>query len=360
MRSGRIVFGVMVSVIALCCTACFSKGKEFRPDYVIENALKSDETISYYAESETFIRENDEDHSSSITKEWISKDGSGRMETVYDDGSKLIITSRLNNIQVYDTESNELLEGNFSDLEDISYSPKEEMTTLIEGIQDTHNIEYIGEEKLLGRKTHHIRAIPRDNTSLNGEQEHWFDAEYWIVFRSKFTFGDTMSEIVYTHFEPNVELGDSLFTIEPTEDMTVIDLDEINPETPISFEEFQQLTKEKVVYFPEDAELEIESILLFEMEDMPESYTINYVNNGLPFASLEINETPSDWISYDEEDVEEIQVGVQYINFQTVFDQDVYMWEHDGIYYEIWMNDPSVSQDEVLHLIDGMEKVNDT
>ncbi|HLR15496.1 MAG TPA: hypothetical protein VK144_06695 [Bacillota bacterium] len=355
-----ITFWVMISVIGLCCTACFSKGNEFRPDQVIENALKSDEEVSYYAESETIIKENDEDYTSSTSKEWFSRDGRGRMETVYDDGSGLIITSNIKKIQIYDTESNELLEGNFSEFEEFTNSPKEEMMILIEGIQDTHNIEYIGEEKLLGRKTHHIQATPRDNTSLNGEQEHWFDAEYSIILKSRFTFGDTMSEIVYTHFEPNKELEDSLFTIESTEDMTVIDLDEINPETAISFEELQQLTKEEMAYFPENEEIEIESILLFEMEDMPDSYTINYINNGLPFASLEINESPSDWALYDAEDFEEIQSRVHDIYFQTIFEQDVYMWEHDGIHYQIWMNDPSVSQDEVLRLIDGMEMVNDT
>lgn len=358
MKRRSIAFWIMISILMLGCTACFSKGNEFRPDQVIENALQTDESISYYAESETRMSENGENYTSSTSKQWISKDGKVRMETIHDDGTVLIVTSTLDKIQIYDTDSKELLEGDFSDLEEINYSPKEQMTLLIEGIQDTHKIEYLGEEKIIGRKTHHIKAIPRDKTSLNGEQEHWFDTEYWIALKTKFTFGDTMSEIVYTHFEPKAEVEDSLFTIEPTEDMTVIDLDEVSPETPISIDEFQKLSKEGTLYFPEDDALEIESIILFEMEEMPDSYTISYIDNGLPFASLEISEASSEWLPFGD-DYEEIRTKEHVIYVESLFEQDVYTWEENGIKYELWMNDPSVTQEEVLRMIKRMEMVHE-
>src|SRR5699024_8760425 len=121
-----ITFWVMISVIGLCCTACFSKGNDFRPDQVIENALKSDEEDSYYADSERSIKEDEEDETSATSNEWVSRGGTRRMETVYDDGSGLIIKSNRKKIQIYDTESNELLEGHFSEFVEFTNSPKEE------------------------------------------------------------------------------------------------------------------------------------------------------------------------------------------------------------------------------------------
>ncbi len=353
MKNRSIHIFISICTIGILLTGCFSKGTDFRPDQVIENALNSDESISYYAEHETVISENGEEQMTTTAKEWFYKDGSMRIETVDEDGAEMIIANNTETIQIYDTESNELLEGSFGDLEEINYSPKEEMLMLIEGIQETHTIEYVGEEDLLGRKTHHIKATPRDKTSLNGEQEFWFDAQYGLGLKNKSSFGDTESEINYTHFEVRDDLDQDLFTIEQTDDMELIDLDEIDKTNQISLEEMMDQLKDPVWYLPEDDTVQIE--LIESQEDG--YYKMDYVRDGLPFISFFIQKE-REIFNYDEHP-EELQVNDQTVYYNSSLNQDIYIWAEEEYVYEIWVNDSSITQQEVLELMEKLEYVHE-
>lgn len=344
---------ISICMIGIVLTGCFSKGTEFRPDQVIENALNSDEAISYYAEHETIISENGEEQMTTTAKEWFYKDGSMRIEIIDEDGAEMIIANNTETIQFYDTESNELLEGSIGDLEEVNYSPKEEMLMLIEGIQETHTTEYIGEEELLGRKTHHIKAIPRDKTSLNGEQEFWFDAQYGLGLKNISSFGDTESEIHYTHFEVKDDLDEELFMIERTDDMEVIDLDEMDGLNQLTLEEMSDQLEDPVWYLPEDDNVHIE--LIESMED--DYYRMDYVREGLPFISLMI-EKNAEIFNYDEHP-EELQVNDQTVYYNSSLNQDIYIWAEEEYVYEIWVNDSSIAQQEVLELMEELEYVHE-
>lgn len=353
MNNRRMHIFIFICTIGILLTGCFSKGKEFRPDQVIENALNNDETFSYYAEHETIISENGEEQITTTAKEWFYKDGSMRIETVDEDGSEMIMVNNTETIQFYDTESNELLEGSIGDLEEVNYSPKEEMLMLIEGIQETHTTEYVGEEELLGRKTHHIKAIPRDKTSLNGEQEFWFDAQYGLGLKTISSFGDTESEINYTYFEVRDDLEEELFTIERTDDMEVIDLDALDEMSQLTLEDMSEQLDDPVWYLPEDDSVQIELIKSMEAGH----YGIDYVKDGLPFISLMI-EKDAEIFNYDE-DPEELQVNDQTVYYNSSLNQDIYIWTEEDYVYEICVNDSSITQQDILELMEELEYVHE-
>lgn len=353
-RSNHILF--LSCFIVLMLPGCLSQGKEYRPDQVIENALKSDDSFSYYAEYETIITENETEEITSISKEWMNKDGSMRVETKDENGTELIITNDMNTIQIYDTETNELMVGAIGDLDEIMYSPKEEMVFLIEGIQKTHTIEYIGEEEIIGRKTHHLKAIPRDKSSLNGEQEFWFDTEYGLGLKSTSSFGDHTSAITYTHFEITNDIDQKLFTMEQTDDMEIINLDEFDETYTITLDEMIDQVERPVWYIREDDSLQIEEIEVMEIEKEENYYTFEYIKEGLPFLSLMI-ENDTGFLHYND-NPEKLRVKDQMVYYNSMFDQDVYTWQKDGMQYEIWLKDPSIAQQEVLKLIEEMELLN--
>ncbi len=339
--------------ISLFVTGCLSKSKEFMPDQVIENALRDDTVVSYYAESETVYFVNDEIESTSTTKEWFRKDGWTRTEIIDNDGETMILTNDLDTLKIYDTMSNELIEARSSEFSEMTYSPKEEMLSRIETIQETHDITYVGQEKVIGRKTHHIHAVPRDKTSLLGEQEFWFDAEYWFVLKNSMMFGDDRSEMKYIHFEVNNAMEDELFNIKETEDMVVIDLDDFLEEAKITLEEMTDRMDRPFLYFEETDDLAIESINLFEIEeDEFAQYTFEYTKDGLPYLSLTIME--SEPLPSFFEEIEELEIGGVTVIYSAEYNQDIFEWNVGNVQYEAWVNDPSVTKDEVIQMIEHL------
>lgn len=344
--------------LTILLTGCFSKGEEFRPDQVIENALKTDGTVTYYAESESTFIENDDVQSISEMKEWMDADGKMRLETIEDNGEEVTVINDLQKIRIFDKKSNELMETDASELEDLVNSPKEEMLLLIEGIQDTHSIEYIGEEEMIGRKTHHIKAMPRDQTSLQGEQQFWFDAEHWVTLKHISLFGDSKNEVRYTLFEVEKEFDEDIFSIEVPEDVTVVDLDALLEENKITLEEMIDRMAHTFLYFLENDSIQMESVTTLKIEeDDFEQFTIEYEKDGLPLLSLVIEE--GEGYIGDSEDAEELSINDQTVYFTSIYDHDSYTWSADGVHYEIWMNDPSVTQEEMIKMIEEMETIDD-
>lgn len=344
--------------ICLFATGCLSNSKEFMPDQVIENAFRNDTVVSYYAESETVHYVNDEIESTSTTKEWFRKDGWTRMEMIDEDGETMILTNDLDLFKLYDTMSNELVEVRASEMNEAVYSPKGEMFERIEAIQETHDVTYVGEKEVIGRNTHHIHAIPRDKTSLLGEQEFWFDTEYWIVLKDSMMFGDHRSETNHTHFEVKDDIEDHLFDIEVTEGMTVINYDDLMEESKISLDEMATRMDRQFMYFEETDELVIESIHSFDPgEEGFEQFTFEYRKDGLPFLSLTIMESKQLYSFFEE--AEEIDINGVIVFYSDEYNLDIFEWNIGDVQYEAWVNDPSVTKDEVIQMIEQLFKQNE-
>src|SRR5690625_5356731 len=87
-------------------------------------------------------------------------------------------------IIVYDEKEQSSYVMNDIDIENLYINPKEQLDMLLDMIKDTHDIEIIGDEEILGRKTFHLVAVQKEDTnSLLGDQELWIVKEYWMVFK---------------------------------------------------------------------------------------------------------------------------------------------------------------------------------
>src|SRR5690625_7929905 len=101
-------------------------------------------------------------------------------------------------IIVYDEKEQSSYVMNDIDIENLYINPKEQLDMLLDMIKDTHDIEIIDDEEILGRKTFHLVAEQKEDTnSLLGDQELWIDKEYCMLLKMKSMSGENVSNLKY-------------------------------------------------------------------------------------------------------------------------------------------------------------------
>ena len=125
--------------------------------------------------------------------EWVAEDGKRRVETVMEEtGEKAITVNDGTELITYDETTNTAYRiGVTEDLKEFQdMSPKEKAEMMLDAIKDTHKMTLVGEEKVIGRDTYHLKAEAKDKDSLYGDQEIWVDKENWFILKTVANSGD--------------------------------------------------------------------------------------------------------------------------------------------------------------------------
>lgn len=345
-----------LSFVLIGCTPSFN---EYSPDQVIQNALKEKNNIpAYYAESQWITTERGEIIETITMKEWSSPDGRKRVEVSGNDESDNGITVNDGaQIMTYIPKDNKayLFGQELASLN--QQSPKEQAEQMLKMIQDTHDIEVLGEDVIAGRKAFHLKATVKKEKSFIGNEEIWIDKETWLILKTKSKSSEVSVEWKYTKIEFNPRLSEELFTIDLPDDVEIKSFDNMVDMREVTLEEAKAQLGKSFLYFPETNELKIDYIELVDLgNDMKhEEITIEYENNGLPILSLSIFETPPDT---DEQQLESLfsekALTVRGLDMKWSEELRLIRWVEDGLSYSAIVLDPNLSLAQLTKLLEDM------
>lgn len=355
---------VLLTSVIFALFGCSSSLHEYSPDQVIQNALnEKNNDEAYYAESTWTTTEQGKVTESLTMKEWHSKDGKKRVETIgkdesengitVNDGARLI-TYMPGDKKAFIFESEELASLN-------QQSPKEQAEQMLKMIQDTHEIEVIGEEKIADRNTFHLKATVKEEQSLIGNQEIWIDKENWIVLKIKSDSDEVSVEWVYTKIEFDPQMPDDLFAIDLSDDVEIESLENMFDTREITLEEAKDLLGTSFLYFPETNELTIAYVERLDLGDEMDrgEITIEYEKEGLPFLSLSIFETPAELEKEQiESSLHEEPISFRGIEGQWSEELRLVNWQEKGMTYSLIVLDPNLSTDAFQKLLEQLVHFN--
>jgi len=347
----------MLSTILIGCSTM----KSFSPDNVISNVLAADNEVTYYGEMELSFQLKEETETFEA-KEWRQNNKS-RVEMVAEE-EQIIALSDGESITVYNEEENSAIQLNSKELQNLHMNPKEQLEFLLDEIRDTHELEKVGNEKILNRDTFHLIAKKKDGEkTLYGDQELWIDTENWVVLKAIMKTSAFEMKMKYTAIDFNPKLDETTFVLDLPEDVEIEQLDDGELlEDEITLNDIETKLGKDVLYVPENREYEINAITYIDIDSDYKNVDIDYKRDGLAFATLSIVDTKEE-SSLEEQlvmfgdDAEEVTVRNQQGIFIDVGQLRALSWEEGNYSYSIDITNSNVTLDDILSFAENMEEL---
>ncbi|MEI3603526.1 hypothetical protein SPD79_16610 [Oceanobacillus sp. SE10311] len=343
---------ILLSVLTLVLGGC-SQNMKVSAEEIIHNAIGSDKDITNYAGvSETKIFEGEEliehftmeENVEGQKRKIISNDKLlGNQSEVLNDGEKMLMYDKENGI-AHEMDLSEL--GGFT-----TTSPREQFTTVMDIIQDSHTHELVGEEKILGFDTYHIQIEANESGGLIGDMEVWIDKKTWFIVKLISETGDSRTESTYTELDFSPKFTEDVFTIDIPDDVEIETLDGDLGETSVTLEEAKEALGQDFLLFSHD-NTELLSVELYDFsggELDRNEIVMNYGSKeGTPLASLSVFPTPEDM----EIEAPNLEIRGNPAEYEEIING--YTWDEDGLRYSLLVEDPSVDEEEILNWTENM------
>lgn len=338
--------------------------KTFSPDQVVANVLEENTATTYYGELHATMSILDETDEYTL-KEWRKGD-KVRIE-VSSDVEELQLIVNEENVFLNNKINNEVLIFESFAQESLNMDPREHVELLLRETENSHDIEIVGEETVVGRETLYVTLTQKaGKKTLLGNQELWIDKENWIVLKMKSNQSDFYYTAEYTHIDFQSKVDDSIFEFDIPNDANVQQLEgAIDEGTEITIEEIQDHFTEKVYYIPDSKAHTIEKVVLTKVDGalVHKDVTIEYKQNGLPLMSLMILEEDKEDLEKDLAILKEVSKPVTIRGTAGCFiDGETFRtlnWTENDLSYSIELIDPNLSVETVLEWSEQMEQIND-
>ncbi|MEI3613371.1 LolA family protein [Pseudogracilibacillus sp. SO30301A] len=350
----------LIGLSSLFVVGC-SNMNQYSPEQVFSNALETDNGTSYYGEMEMSIVGMGENETSFL-KEWRQNERS-RVEMEVD-GGRVIAINDGKSLIVYEEKEKKAFSFEAGEIQELHMNPKEQVEMLLEMIQDTHDIQNVGEEEVNGRSTFHMVAQKqKDKKSLYDDQEIWIDKEHWVVLKMNSASGDVQINTEYKKIDFNAKIDESRFQLDLPEDVEIESFDDFDEEEEITLTDIpEKMNNPSVLHIPNTEEHEVDKISFIEIEGDPsyQDVTIDYKRNGLPLMTLtiftadeETEDTKDIFAAGFEKETIRGEEGV-YIDVE---DLHFISWSEGGLSYSIEIIDPNVTLDMVKQWAEEMEEI---
>lgn len=328
--------------------------EQYSPEQVMQNAIASEtEDIPYYGVQTITITDPEETFDMEV-KEWRKGDKS--LEKVTADGEMMVTLMNGNKITVYDQEANTLMETEFDNPDELTFSAKERIEELLDMVGDTHSVEKQADEKIAGREAIHLVAEKnKGEKSLYGRQEMWIDKENWLLLKTISNSGDSRITLEYTTIEMDPKMGDSVFEIDVPDDVIVEEYDDAMEEV-ITLEEGIEKLGSPFMYFRDKDGLKLDVITSYEIADDP-LVELTYNLDDLPYMNLSIMLSDDEMDLDGDEVTETISIRGEEGEYIELGEMQMLSWEEGKMAYTITFINPDMTLDEVKVLVDEMEEV---
>ncbi|MBU5484580.1 hypothetical protein KQI86_09575 [Clostridium sp. MSJ-11] len=298
----RIAFIIMAGVLSITAlTGCGSKNS-ILPETIVANAIEAENNLkSYYSEARVRAYDKDNKITNGATeKEWqdISNGKMKIRREYYSDNNELesVSTSDGDTVITYDNRAGKASIMKNIDESDMPINSGRQYNKIIlqyikENIEN-HDISIIGEEKINGMNTYHIRAVPKEESIMFLEQDMWINKKNWSVIKTIGVLtGGTKIEEEYVKIDFSPKLPDEIFTQKIPEGVKIENIEEAGPKTKtMTLKEVRDFLGNPFLYFPELSSYKIKNIKLiqYESEELYNEITMDYEKDGKPYFEMRL------------------------------------------------------------------------
>ncbi|AFS79294.1 hypothetical protein Curi_c22920 [Gottschalkia acidurici 9a] len=295
-RKIRIYLGAIL-VSSMFLTGCDTDVVSLLPEEIVANAVEADNNFSnYYAESEIIMYDKEEIIEKTYMKEWVMKINGKTMKRVEtkgkDEKDSVVAVNDGRNLTSYIAKENKVIKANLGDEASslIELSPKDQMKKAFEFIDKTHEIENSGEEKINGIDTYHLKAVPKKQDSIVGEQDFWIEKDKWFTVKSISKTGDMKIEIEYKKIDYKSKIDESVFNFEVPEDAEIVNIDEQSKIKSASLDEVKDIFNKSFLYLKDSKNyvLKDTNIVTLDNKEFPDEISQEYIKDGKPVFSLSV------------------------------------------------------------------------
>ncbi|QAS54297.1 LolA family protein [Halobacillus litoralis] len=332
---------------------------QYSPDQIVANAVEKESDMKrYYMKAEFNVLRGDEQIDDSTMEQWtdtennrtkvVSKTAGGEVSKSVNDGEKVIFYSDLQG-EAYEMEAPELASSV------TGQNQREQIEQTLEQTRQTHDIELVGEEKVNGFNTYHIKAVPKEEGGIRGEEEYWVTTEHWFVVKFVSETDDIDMEYNVSELKVDPSFDDQTFTIDLPEGVEVLPFEDMDPSEEITIEEVGSAYGQPVLTLMDGAYQRVK-IDQIEMENFDRTeVNQEYEKDGYQQFTLTVFEAPEDEemaLGLGEE--EELEVR----GTKAIYTEDVITtltWEEEGLRYSLLAQNPDLTKDEIIEIVEKLE-----
>lgn len=341
---------LIMSMFALVLGGCSQNNVS--AEEIIHNAIESEKDLaSYFGKSEMKVYEGEELMEHTVMEEYV--DGIKRKIINIDQllEQEIIVLNDGENMTMYDEATGEAHKMNTSELEGFTGAgPKDQFISMMDMLKESHTHELVGEEEILGDDTYHIRMKANEKNGLIGDMEFWVDQKTWFIVKLVTETGDMKVEVTYTELDFSPKFSEDTFTIDIPEDVEITDLEEEVAPNNVTLEEAAKALEQPILTFSED-DAKLDSITMREPQGELNRYEVDMTfssEEGAPLFMLSVFPTPED-MPISESDVEVRGNDAEYEEMM-----DAYLWDEDGLRYNLMVVNPDIKQEEILEITENM------
>lgn len=357
-----IFMGALLSVTALA--GCEAKNS-ILPEKIVAHAMEADDNVkSYYGERKIIVYgEDNKVIENSITKEWYNL-ADGKMKIRFETYTKgdeptSIATNDGNKVLIYMKDSKKALTMKSIDDVDMPIkSSREQTKQILNVIKKSHNITTVGEEKINGIDTYHIKAVPKEKDNLIGNQDIWIDKKNWLVIKDVSYSGNTKMDFEYTKIDFSVKMEDKLFTQNIPSDVKIENIDNQGPQTKsMTLKDVKNFLGSSFAYFSEKSGYKIKKITLnqYESKVADDEIIMDYQKNSKPCFSISLRKgnkiDSKDGKIPGEKDVT-IRGQKGFILNDGIC---IIGWSEGNVSYSVILQDNSIKHEDFIKGLDRME-----
>ncbi|GAA0344533.1 outer membrane lipoprotein carrier protein LolA [Oceanobacillus oncorhynchi subsp. oncorhynchi] len=320
---------------------------------IMRKAVEAGEGMDhYYTLSESKVYQGTELMEHSILEEYV---GNGKRKTIthdqlagedkrtetLNDGNKTII---------YDKYNRSAFEMDITADGDVeSYDSTGEMNGMLGITKNTHELEIIGEEKILDFDTFHIEAKAKVSDHVFGDTALWVDQKTGFIIKMISEAGGIRTELEYKEIDLSPVFAADTFTLNIPDDVEIKDLESFAPDT-VTLAEAEEILKQSFYLFPED-EFILKDIEMHHIDGIITRDELNltyYSKADIPMFSLSIFHSP-EGMEIEKADVE---IRGRKAAYEKVVNSIT--WDEEGLRYSIIMIGSEVEKNEMVEKAESM------
>ncbi|WP_195892845.1 LolA family protein [Bacillus massiliigorillae] len=339
---------ISIAVMGGCSQQMTASAEE-----IVSNAIEAGKEVeAYYAEATMKIYEKDQLKEESTIKEFV--DVSGKRKVITEDKNKKQRVTALNDgkqLLMYDEGNRQAMSMDISNIDMPTSSPKDQMNMMLNAVKDSHKREIVGEEKINGFDTTHIKLTSKEKNDIMGDMDFWIDQKTWFVIKNESQTGDIKSVMEYKKIDFSPKFEENTFKLNIPDSIKIIPMEDMNKETEGTIVDAEAAIGKPFLQFNvDDATVESIKINKLKGELNRTEVNISYKNDEGPLFHLAVFKTP-------EGDKLKIKGNYKVRGQNAEYLELIrnISWDEDGVRYSLLIENPKLSLEDVLKMTEKMK-----
>lgn len=358
----KIMSIFMVGLLGVTALAGCQSKASILPEEIVAHAMEVNDKKTYYGERKMLVYEGDKVIEESNAKEWfdVSKDKMRVRIEDYDKNNKprFISTNNGEKVVLYMKDQNRALTMESIDSGSLPVkSIREETKVILDVIKKSHEIKTLGEEKINGMDTYHLKATPNEEKSILGEQELWINKDNWFVVKGISQSANTKISCEYTKLDFSPKIKASLFTQEIPKGVKVEKMEDIGPKTKkMDLKALKDYLGCSFLYFNKESGVDIKDISLqqYGNKDIDDEIIMEYTKDNKPFCNISVRKGGGN-ISEDDKIPGEKDITIRGQKGTVIEGNiNIFLWAEGNIRYSVILKDNSVKVENFMKILDKM------